>query len=79
MTIELPSEIEAQLRNTAAEQGISVSQYLEALVTENSVRRRQLAEFRSAIAERVDSLNAGEIGDGEEAMARLIAALPQPR
>jgi predicted transcriptional regulator len=75
MTIELPREIETQLKNTAAEQGVSVSQYLETLVTETSLRRKQLAEFRAAIAERMASLNAGDVTDGEEVMTRLISGL----
>ena len=76
MTIELPREIETQLKNTAAEQGLSVSQYLETLVTETSLRRKQLAEFQAAITERMASLNSGDGTDGEEVMARLIAELP---
>jgi predicted transcriptional regulator len=75
MTIELPREIETQLKDTAAEQGVSVSQYLETLVRETNLRRKQLAEFRAAIAERVASLDAGEVTDGEEVMARLISGL----
>jgi predicted transcriptional regulator len=42
----------------------------------DSLRRRQLAEFQSAIAERMASLDAGETVDGEAVMARLIAELP---
>ena len=76
MTIELPREIETQLKNTAAEQGLSVSQYLETLVTETSLRRKQLGEFQAAITQRMASLDSGGGTDGEEVMARLIAGLP---
>jgi hypothetical protein len=75
MTIDLPREIETQLRDSAAEQGVSVGRYLETLVTETNLRRRQLVEFRTAVAERVGSLDAGEGVDGEEVMDRLIAGL----
>ncbi len=75
MTIELPREMETQLRDTAAAQGVSVSQYLEDLVAETNLRRQQLAEFRAAITERLASLEAGDRTDGEAAMARLIAEL----
>jgi hypothetical protein len=76
MTIDLPREIETQLKDKAAEQGVSVSQYLETLVAETSLRRKQLAEFRAAISERMASLNGGEETDGAEVMARLVAELP---
>jgi predicted transcriptional regulator len=72
MTIELPREIEDQLESTARAQGISVAQYVERLVAETNLRHTQFAAFRSAIAERVASLDAGEIADGEEVMDRLI-------
>jgi predicted transcriptional regulator len=75
MTIELPREIEAQLKETAQAQGVSVGQYLEKLVAETNLRRAQISEFKVAIAERVASLNAGESADGEEVMARLISDL----
>jgi predicted transcriptional regulator len=75
MTIELPREIEAQLRETAQAQGVSVGQYVEKLVAETNVRRAQISEFKAAIAERMASLNAGETVDGEEVMARLISDL----
>ena len=72
MTIELPSELETQLRETAQSQGVSVGQYIARLVIETNLRRAQISEFRAAIAERMASLNAGESADGEEVMARLI-------
>lgn len=75
MTIELPQEIETQLKDRAQAQGVSVGRYIETLVTESSLRSRQVSEFRSAIAERVASLDAGNTVDGEEVMARLIAEL----
>ena len=75
MTIELPREIETQLKKTAEAQGVSVGQYLERLVTETSLRSAQIAEFRVAIAERMASLHAGNGEDGEEVMTRLIAGL----
>jgi hypothetical protein len=75
MTIELPREMEMQLRDTASAQGVSVSQYLELLVAETNLRRQQLAEFRTAITERMASLEAGDRTDGEAIMARLIAEL----
>jgi len=73
MTIELPREIEAQLKETAQAQGVSVGQYVENLVAETNLRRAQVSEFKAAIAERMASLNAGESADGEEVMARLIS------
>ncbi len=76
MTIELPSEIEAHLRETAKAQGVSVGEYIEKLVAETNLRRSQVAGFRAAIAERMASLDAGENEDGEAVMAGLIAELP---
>jgi predicted transcriptional regulator len=73
MTIELPSQIEKQLKETAQAQGVSVSQYIEGLVAESNLRRTQIAKFKAAIAERMASLNAGDALDGEEVMTRLIA------
>jgi predicted transcriptional regulator len=75
MTIELPREIEAQLKETAQAQGVSVGQYLEKLVAETNLRHAQISEFQAAIAERMASLNAGESADGEEVMAHLISDL----
>ena len=75
MTIDLPREIEAQLKSRAQAQGVSIGQYIESLVAEANVRDRQVAEFRAAITERVASLNSGDAVDGEEVMARLIAEL----
>ena len=37
--------------------------------------QQQLAEFRTAITERLTSLEAGDRTDGEATMARLIAEL----
>ena len=76
MTIELPREIEAQLLETAKAEGVSLSEYIERLVAEISLQRSQVAGFRAAIAERMVSLDAGEIADGEAVMASLIAELP---
>lgn len=76
MMIELSSELEARLKETAEAQGVSVRNYLENLIAETDLRRRQLSEFKAAIAERLASLDAGETVDGEEVMARLIAELP---
>jgi len=75
MTIELPREIETQLKEEAQALGVSVGQYLESLVAETRLRRAQVSEFRAAINERLASLNAGDRVDGEEVMARLIADL----
>jgi predicted transcriptional regulator len=72
MTIELPRELETQLKETAQSQGVSVGQYIERLVAETNLRRVQISEFRAAVAERMASLNAGDGEDGEEVMARLI-------
>jgi predicted transcriptional regulator len=77
MTIELPREIEAQLKETAQAQGVSVGQYVERLIAETNLRRAQVSEFRAVIADRMASLTAGESTDGEEVMARLIADLSQ--
>lgn len=75
MTIDLPSEIEAQLKDRARAQGVSISRYIERLVAETDVRNKQVSEFRAAIAERLASLHAGDSVDGEEVMSRLIAEL----
>ena len=75
MTIELPRELETQLKETAQSQGVSVGQYIERLVAETTLRRAQISEFRTAIADRMASLDAGESSDGEEVMARLITDL----
>jgi predicted transcriptional regulator len=75
MTIELPREIETQLKETAQSQGVSVGQYIERLVAETNLRRVQISDFRAAVAERMASLNAGDSADGEEVMARLITDL----
>ena len=40
MTIELPREIEAQLKETAQAQGVSVGQYVERLVAETNASSR---------------------------------------
>ena len=69
MTIELPREIEVQLQETAKAQGVSVGEYVERLVTETNLRREQVSRFRAAIAERLASIDAGEIVDGEAVMA----------
>jgi hypothetical protein len=78
MAIDLPREIETQLRDSAGAQGVSVGRSVESSVTETNLRREQLAEFRGAVAERVASLDAGEGMDGGEVMDRLIAGL-KPR
>lgn len=69
-------ETESRLKETARAEGLSVGQYVEGIVAESSLRRTQLTRFRAAIAERMASLEAGEIYDGEEAMARLMSDLP---
>src|ERR1035438_10168687 len=74
MLIDLPNEIETQLKETAQARGVSGGQYVESLVAETNLRYAQITEFRAAIAERMASLNAGESADGEEVMNRLIAA-----
>jgi len=73
MTIESPREIESRLKESAEAQGVSVGRYIETLVAEGQLRQAQIADFRTAIAERMSSLDAGETVDGEEVMARLIA------
>ena len=75
MTIELPRDLETQLKESAQSQGVSDGQYIERLVVETNLRHAQISEFRAAVAERVASLNAAESVDGEEVMARLIADL----
>ena len=44
MTIELPSEIETQLKEAAQALGVSVGQYVESNVAETSLRRAQVSE-----------------------------------
>jgi predicted transcriptional regulator len=73
MLIELPRELEAEIKKTADAEGLSVAAYIQRLVAETNLRRSQLADFSSAIAERIASLDAGEGVDGEEVMSRLIS------
>jgi predicted transcriptional regulator len=75
MTIEVSSEVGARLRARALAEGISLSEYLERLICEEESRRVKSDAFQQAMDERVASLRAGEIVDGEEVMARLIAEL----
>lgn len=75
MTIELPRELEAQLNAAARAEGVSVPEYIEKLVAETTIRNAQICEFRTAMAERMASLNAGESMNGEEVMSRLIDEL----
>jgi hypothetical protein len=79
MTIDISPELEAQLRAEAHAKGVSVGAYVERLVVEENSRRRQLAAFRQAMDERLESLNNRETVDGEEVMARLIGELDVPR
>lgn len=75
MTIDLPREVEAQLEVSAQAEGISVARYVEKLVAEKNVRKTQLESFKSSIAVRIASLEAGEGDDGEVVMDRLINEL----
>jgi hypothetical protein len=75
MTIELPREIETQLTEAAREQGISVGEYVEGLVTETNRKRAQISEFQAAVAERMESLDSGCTADGEAVMDQLISEL----
>ena len=76
MVIDISPETESRLEETARAEGLSVSQYVEGIVAESSLRRTQLSQFRAAIAERLASLEAGESYDGEDVMARLMSDLP---
>jgi predicted transcriptional regulator len=78
MTIEVSSEVGVRLRAKALAEGISLSEYLERLICEEESRRVKSDAFQQAMDERVASLRAGEIVDGEEVMARLIAELDVP-
>jgi predicted transcriptional regulator len=73
--IELPRELEAEIKRTADSEGLSVSAYIQRLISETKLRSSQLAEFSSAIAERIASLDAGEGVNGEDVMSRLISEL----
>jgi predicted transcriptional regulator len=75
MTIELPRDVEARLKQTALAQGVSLDDYAERLVAESDLRQTHVSEFRAGIAERMISSDAGADVDGEEVMARLIAEL----
>jgi predicted transcriptional regulator len=75
MTIELPGEIENQLREAAQVQNVSVGEYIENLVRQTSVRNAEVARFRSTVSERMSLLEAGDSVDGEEAMSRLISEI----
>ncbi|NDJ12077.1 MAG: hypothetical protein EBY17_12950 [Acidobacteriia bacterium] len=76
MLINLSPETETRLTDIARSDGLSVGQDVEEAIDERLLRRKQFAEFQAAIAERLASFEAGEIYDGEEVMARLMADLP---
>lgn len=76
MEIQLSHDIEDRLRQAAAAEGVSVSDWIASMIAETTLRRRQLAEFRSAMAERIASADAGFFADGEGVMARLFDELP---
>ena len=78
MTIEVSPEVLAELESKAQAEGVSVGAYVEWLVFEEESRHSRLAAFQEAIEERLGSLNAGEVVDGEEVMARLIGELGAP-
>jgi hypothetical protein len=77
MMIELPGEIENQLRETARAQGVSVGQYMGMLVAETYPRHAQIAHFSASVSERMALPETGGHVDGEEGMARLIAEFPR--
>ena len=79
MVINVSPEAEIRLTNIARAEGLSVGQYVEEAIDERLLRRKQFAEFQSAIAEGLASFEAAEIYDGEEVMARLMADLPSRR
>jgi len=79
MLINLSPETETRLTDIARSDGLSVGQDVEEAIDERLLRRKQFAEFQAAIAERLASFEAGEIYDGEEVMARLMADLPSRR
>ncbi len=76
MTIELSREVETQLKDAAQAEGVTVGQFVEKLVAETSLRRRQISEFRSIISGRMASLDVEGGIDAEQVMAGLIADLP---
>jgi hypothetical protein len=78
MTIDVSPEVEAQLRDKARAEGLSIAAYVERLVSEESSRHIRLAAFRQALDERLQSLKRGEVKDGEEVMARVMADLSEP-
>jgi hypothetical protein len=77
MTIDLSPEIEVRLKAKALNEGVSVGEYVERLVSEEDTRRMRLSEFTQAIDERLRSLSGGETVDGEEVMVRLIGELDE--
>ena len=79
MTIEVSPELEARLKSRAQAEGVSVGAYVARLVSEEDSRAARLAAFQQAIDERLASLDAGEVVDGEEVMARLTAELDEVR
>ena len=58
--------------------GVSIGTYVERLVSEEEARCIRLAAFEQTIAERLRSLSEGEVVDGEEVMARLVAEFDEP-
>jgi predicted transcriptional regulator len=79
MTIELSPEIEARLKAKANAEGVSIGTYVERLVFEEEACGIRLAAFEQTIVERLRSLSEGEVVEGEEIMARLVAELDEPR
>ena len=67
----------AWIQSRARAEGVSVSEYVARLVSEEESRAARVAAFQTAIEERLASLDAGEAVDGEEVMARLIAELDE--
>ena len=78
MLIDIPPEIGNRLNLKAQDAGVSVAEYVDRLIAEEESRAKALVVFHEEITRRTASLDAGELVEGEEVMARLIAELDTP-
>ena len=90
MTITIPPELEAEVRNKAQAEGISVAAYVERLIREDEEWTEQSAEplddggpdfadIRAAVMEGLEQAERGEGAPAEEVFAELRAKHGIPR
>jgi len=88
MAITIPETIEAQAREKAAAEGLTVEAYVAQLIVDDGwseftedipMDDAELAEVRSAIADSVEQMERGEARPAEEVIAELRAKHGFPR